>query len=318
MRSQDLVPSPAVPRRRAVVVSLNGGLGNQLFQYCAGLHLARAAGAELHPIENRPVGTRALGAVDVVDAPTGSLSERERFICGLRSSTLRRLPAGLRQSARALARRTSHYREIYQSLLQMADPAVAISEQDQLVHLRGLFQHPSYYDDVLDDVVTSMLRKLSSRLDLPDGDGVAAVHFRRGDYVLHGFDLPFSFQANAVAEIAARHELTRVVVMSDDEEFALLAAEHFLRCGLAAVATTGSERAELDDLAALACAQHLVMSNSTFVWWAAVLGDRLRQGRTDRVVVCPTPWMPMSAADNIPSATLDLSRPGWLMHSVRA
>ena len=50
----------------------------------------------------------------------------------------------------------------------------------------------------------------------------------------------------------------------------------------------------------------------------AVLGDRLRQGQTDRVVVCPTPWMPMTAADTIPSATLDLSRPGWLMHSVRA
>ena len=256
--------------------------------------------------------------MDVIDAPAGSLTAHERFICGLRSPTLRRLPAGLKQTARALARRASHYREIYQSLLQMADPAVAISEQDRLIHLRGLFQHPSYYDAVLDDVVTSMLARLSDRIDLAAGDGVAAVHFRRGDYVLHGYDLPFSFQANAVAEIAAQHELTRVVVMSDDEEFAILAAEHFVRCGLPAVATTGSERAELDDLTALACAQHLVMSNSTFVWWAAVLGDRLRQGRSDRVVVCPTPWMPMSAADTIPSATLDLSRPGWLMHSVRA
>ena len=199
----------------------------------------------------------------------------------------------------------------------MADPAPAFGDHDRFVHLRGLFQHPSYYDAGVDEMVATMARKLGPALDVGSGDGVVAMHFRRGDYLLYGFDLPFSFQEQALAAVAERGAVSSVLVMSDDRDFAVLAAEHFERRGFAARAAVGeTPRSELDDFCALATSQHLVMSNSTFVWWAAVLGDRLRTA--DRVVVCPTPWMPARASATIPSATLDLSRTSWLLHPVRS
>jgi hypothetical protein len=228
------------------------------------------------------------------------------------------LPSSIKRIVKPVARRRSRYTVIQQDLMQMADPRVEIDAGERYVHLRGLFQHPSYYEPVLADIVSRIVDKLGPSLDARAGDGVVAMHFRRGDYVLHGYDLPLSFQEEALSTIVERHMVSRILVMSDDHDFARLAAEHFERGGLTATVVGGDpDRSELDDFCALASAQHLAMSNSTFAWWAAMVGDRLR-GDDDRVVVCPTPWMPLRAAGTIPAATLDLSRDRWILHPVHA
>jgi len=310
-----------MPRPGAVIVSLNGGVGNQMFQYSAGVTLAAERDVALQVVPGRALASRALDVPDLVDLPELSLTAYERFLCGLPRGSFRRAPQPVGRVLRSAARRAAHYREIHQSLMQMADAPVAVDADVRYVHLRGLFQHRGYYDGVLDQVVTRIVDKLGPGLDRSGGDGVVAVHFRRGDYVLHGYDLPFSFQAEALRAVAERTTISSVVVMSDDSDFARLAAEHFTRDGFPATAVAdGPPRSELDDFCALACAQHVVMSNSTFVWWAAVVGDRLRphdDRPDDRVVVCPTPWMPLRAAATIPSPTLDLSRARWVLQSVR-
>jgi hypothetical protein len=306
-----------MPRPGAVIVSLNGGVGNQMFQYAAGVALAQQRGVPLQVVPGRALARRALDVPDLVDVPPLSLTPYERFLCGVPGGSFRRLPPPVRRALRAAARRATPYAEINQSLMQMADAPIDRDPNVRYLHLRGLFQHHGYYDSVLDDVSARIVDKLGSHLDRGAGDGVVAVHFRRGDYVLHGYDLPFSFQEAALRAVADRCSVSRVVVMSDDDDFARLAAEQFARGGFAASAVADDpQRSELDDFCALASAQHLVMSNSTFVWWAAVVGDCLRT-REDRVVVCPTPWMPLHTAATIPAASLDISRSRWILQSVR-
>jgi hypothetical protein len=304
--------------RGAVVVSLTGGVGNQLFQYAAGLTLSSERDVRLHVQPARTPAARELGAGDLVDLPSTTLAPVERLVCGFPGGVLGRAPSVLRRPVRSAAQRAVGYREVRQSLMQMADARTTFDPKARYLHLRGLFQHPTYYEPVLDTITASMARKLASPLDVASGDGTVAVHFRRGDYLLHGYDLPLSYQESALALVRERAEITRVVVMSDDPEFARLAAEHFGRRGFDAHALLPDPtRGELDDFCLFAGAAHLVMSNSTFVWWAAVLGDRLRPGgETSRVVVCPTPWMPMRAAGTIPSGSLDLHRPNWVLRSV--
>jgi hypothetical protein len=287
-----------------------------MFQYAAGVAVAKQRQVPLQVVPGRALASRTLDVPDLVDVPPLSLTAYERFLCGLPGGSFRRLPQSVRRALRPAARRAGHYAEIHQSLMQMADAPVQPDAGDRYVHLRGLFQHRGYYESVLDDVVARIVDKLGSHLDRGAGDGVVAVHFRRGDYVLHGYDLPFSFQDEALQAVADRNQVSRVIVMSDDDDFARLAAEHFSRAGFAATAVADDpRRSELDDFCALASAQHLIMSNSTFVWWAAVVGDRLRT-RDDRVVVCPTPWMPLDVAGTIPSASLDISRAHWVLQSV--
>jgi hypothetical protein len=305
-----------MPGPGAVVVSLEGGVGNQLFQYAAGLAIASERGVPLQVVRGRMIASRALDATKMLEIPAQSLTPYERFLCGLPGGSFRRLPPALTRIVKPVARRRSRYQVIHQDAMHTADPRFDVDDGQRYVHLRGLFQHPSYYEPVLADVVAGIVDKLGSRLDRRGGDGVVAVHFRRGDYVLHGYDLPLSFQEEALSMVVERSTVSRVLVMSDDQDFARLAAEHFDRGGIAATVVGGDPaRSELDDFCALAAAQHLVMSNSTFAWWAAMVGDHLRPG-DDRVVVCPTPWMPLRASGTIPAATLDLSRDRWLLHPV--
>lgn len=305
-----------MPGPGAVVVSLEGGVGNQLFQYAAGLALASERRVPIQVVRGRLIASRALDATNMLEVPAQSLTTYERFLCGLPGGSFARMPPVPARMLKSAARRRSRYRVIHQDLMQMADPRVDIDEGARYVHLRGLFQHPSYYESVLPDVVSRIVDKLGPRFDREAGDGVVAMHFRRGDYVLHGYDLPLSFQEEALSIVVERCTVSRILVMSDDHDFARLAAEHFERGGIAATVVGGDPaRSELDDFCALASAQHLVMSNSTFAWWAAMVGDHLRPG-DDRVVVCPTPWMPLRAAATIPSATLDLSRDHWILHPV--
>jgi hypothetical protein len=196
---------------------------------------------------------------------------------------------------------------VYPFEIEHANPRVVV--------LRGLFQHPSYFEPALERVRDGVLKKLHERFESARGaDGSVAVHFRRGDYLRPGFCLPLSFQTRALAEVAQRAAVNDVSVTSDDPDFAELAAEHFTRLGYPATARSGSQwEAELDDLCALAGARHLVMSNSTWAWWAAVLGDGIH-ARTDRVVVCPCPWMPAAASERVPPG-LDFGRPGWISYS---
>jgi len=258
-----------------------------------------------------------MGVPDLFDVPRVSLRPFERFAGNLPGAPLRAAPEPFQRAGRSIARRVLRYVEVPQSLMEMADamPPAAPYRDARYVHLRGLFQHPSWYEPVLDEMTSEMLGTLGDRLDANAGDGRVAMHFRRGDYVVYGYDLPFSFQEQALDAIAREHRVDEVDVMSDDADFAMLAADHFRGRGFEARAVTRDAKgSELDDFCLLASSQHLVMSNSTFVWWAAVLGDRLRPD--GRVVVCPTPWMPADAAKTIPSLKLDLSRAHWSLRPV--
>jgi hypothetical protein len=302
-----------MPDRGVVIVSLSGGVGNQMFQYAAGRTIAVERDMHLY-LAPRPLApTRSLEARDLLDVPKVDLTRYERFIAGLPKGNLEHVPKFVRRPAKSLARGRSRYHELRQTLMQMADPRPPLPDDLRYLHLRGFFQHPSYYLPVLDDVAAAMAVNLGPP-DTASGDGVVVMHFRRGDYTHFGYELPFSFHEEALALIAERCPISAIRVMSDDNDFEMLAAEHFERRGHAVVVGDRS-RSDRDDFVALATAEHMVMSNSTYVWWAAVLGDHLRT--RERVVVCPAPWMPMRAARTIPADRLDLSRPHWTLHPVR-
>jgi hypothetical protein len=296
---------------------LSGGVGNQLFQYAAGRTIAAERQLPLQVSARRAHASRSLGIRDLLDVPKAVLTPNERFLGGFPDAPLERLPFAFRKAAKTLDRRAARYFVLEQSQLQMADPRCELDERWRYIHLRGFFQHPTYYEPVLDSIVEEMISKLHDRLDVTSGDGVVAMHFRRGDYVLNGYELPLSFHDDALTAVANAHSIRRVVVMSDDVAFSALAAEHIGRRGFEVVDFEREPaHADLDSFIMLTTAQHVVMSNSTFVWWAAVIGDRLRAN--DRIVVCPKPWMPARAASSIPVGQLDLARATWAMQAVKS
>ncbi|WP_442545953.1 alpha-1,2-fucosyltransferase [Arthrobacter sp. KN11-1C] len=127
------------------------------------------------------------------------------------------------------------------------------------------------------------------------------IHVRRGDYVGNDLLLSPEYYRGALNELFAKHELdpvkTRVVVFSDDPEWCESSLSFDVPVDFS------PPRDTKEDFAALLASEYLVLSRSTFSWWAGVL-----PARPERNVISPFPYTPY------PEAVLDYS--GWLRHPV--
>ncbi len=78
-------------------------------------------------------------------------------------------------------------------------------------------------------------------------------------------------------------------VVGDDSFFLDLARDWLVSRGIAAQRVPSFEGSPgITDLAMLAGAGSVIMSNSSFCWWGVTAGDS--EARPDRRVFVPTPW----------------------------
>ena len=155
--------------------------------------------------------------------------------------------------------------------------AVLGDHRPRKIVLDGWFQRYEYYRPHRDRI----------RRWLQFGPDVAAprrvpdtvLHIRRTDYVQLGWALPFSFYDQALERVPAAGDLW---ILTDDPKDPFFRRFDRWRPTFA----TGTP---LEDLRLLMSARNIVMSQSTFSWWAAFLGD-------PQMVVCPDPlfgaWAP--------------------------
>jgi len=275
--------------RRAVTVRITGGLGNQMFQYAAGLSVARRLGVPLlcdtqHYLtrHERTMQLRAFGLrIEEADAP--SLLERW-------------WPAA--------APAVVTYRSEYQPELLTARAPL---------RLEGWFPLWRYLGPVTDE-----LRSRFDTVRLPlssSGEAFAgaidaaaspvAVHVRRGDYV----QLADMFNQLALPYYnAARNALEPLVsepsyfVFSDESKVAAALLRWWPRV------TIVSGLSDLEDFRLMSSCRHFIIANSTFSWWAAWLGRG-----TDKIVVAPATWAgPGSLARGRYLHSDERYPPGWM------
>ena len=137
--------------------------------------------------------------------------------------------------------------------------------------------------------------------NLPPSDDnrpYSAIHVRRGDYVDNAIiaakfgPLEVPYFVEALRNSGA----SKVVIVSDDGDWCgeILAPAIESELGICVEVARGGTF--LEDFATLTRAETLVLSNSTFSWWAAFVGQQTS-------VIYPTPWMV--------SAGGELGLPGW-------
>lgn len=105
------------------------------------------------------------------------------------------------------------------------------------------------------------------------------VHVRRGDFVSLGLNLDIDFYKRAIFEIFSMHKnLTSITLVSDDRYFCEQNFADFSNLEI----FEGKDSKE--DFLFLAKAKYLLISKSTFSWWAARIGKKN--------VFYPSPWDP--------------------------
>lgn len=266
----------------SLVIPFMGGLGNQLFQFAAGLLLETENRYEVlyskFGLENSKNTSRLFMLDDLVDSNKTSDSTRMFFILNRVISVF--------------------YPSWWIQELGPEDNVLTRVDENTRI-LVGYFQDKSIVESVRDELLSRLsssnrFKPVFTRNKSHD----LVIHVRYGDYLapstrnFHGLSHP-NYYKSAVKCLMRSNEFERIVLVSDDPELAYSRLHPELTQFNIPIVKNRSQ-SEIDDLAVLTSARGLVMSNSTFSWWGAWLGSNTAATQ----VVIPTPWFAReSAAD---------------------
>lgn len=128
--------------------------------------------------------------------------------------------------------------------------------------VRGYFQKAAFYREHAAIIRERWLRQEPRGLDKMPKPSEIWVHVRRGDYMLWGSALPFSYYESAIQQLGGGP----VRIVTDDP------ADPFFRRfkKFKPKFVLGNQ---MDDFHRLSRARKLVLSQSSFSWWAAFLSE---------------------------------------------
>ncbi|MBC7282754.1 alpha-1,2-fucosyltransferase [Hoeflea sp.] len=266
-----------------IITHINGGLGNQMFQYAAGRALALRHGAELL------LDTR------IFDGSTQFGLGLHHFAIAARQGLPAEMPPERRQQRlryliwRGLKLKPHLLREnglSYNAAFESAGDGV---------YLKGYWQSERYFKPVEAairadfQIVTppspanaAVLAELAERPAI-------SLHIRRGDYVkdsrtnaTHG-TCSLDYYRRAVDLIAARMTEKPVIYTFSDDP-AWVRDNLILPFAMRVMDHNDSDH-NYEDLRLMSACRHHVIANSSFSWWGAWLNPS-----EDKIVVSPDRW----------------------------
>lgn len=287
-----------------IIVQLKGGLGNQLFQYAAGLSLAAYHGtivkvdiAELNR-KDAEIGTiRGFDLQQIRLAP-GIATEAE--ISERRPQTL---PARLSDKLKP-----PHRRQVYKEVNFRFD--THFFEAGSNIYLKGYRQSERYFKPIemiirdgfaLKQEAVERVRPFAEELR---NSNSVSLHIRRGDYTnrevssYHGV-LDEHYYQQAISYFESRIPGCRFYVFSDAPGWV---EDHLSFQAPVEIISGGKTQTHFEDFYLISSCRHNVIANSTFSWWAAWLNEH-----TDKIVVAPKRWFNQADHD-----TSDLIPQGWI------
>lgn len=299
-----------------IITWLTGGLGNQMFQYAAGLALAEHRRTVLkldvswfkHDPAYEAHNRYALSCFNL----TEQFATREE-LDRTRGVKLTRTEQWSIAVARAL--RLRQYAQRYAEPANWHQPPTfafypEFFAQPDNTYLNGMFQSEKFFAPVADllrlhfsfryppqPAVAAMEARIRSRPS-------AALHFRRGDYQRNATfareigALDLDYYRRAVQLLRERSPDATLYLFSDDiesvaREFTPEGPHEYVRCVKPWHA--------YDKIRLMSQCEHIAIANSTFSWWAAWLNPS-----PDKLVIAPDPWFDHSTNDG-----RDLVPAGW-------
>jgi hypothetical protein len=305
-----------------IISRLTGGLGNQMFQYAAGLALAHQhltvlkLDAGWFSIFHEPGGRRSRYALHCFNVQEQFATQEEiAWLLGQSGGICEKLAhrvaiaLGMHRLSRVLGPNagqlhTQQSERFYSGFFDQPDNT----------YLSGTFQSEKFFQPVVEQVRLQFSFRYCLSPELADlareirETESVSVHFRRGDYVTNARYrknlgvLPMTYYSDAVALL--RDKLgadIKLYVFSDDIEE--VEKQFVSNCSRVYVRGVRPENAH-DELRLMALCKHNIIANSTFSWWAAWLNRN-----TSKIVVAPEPFfqeLGRQGADIVPESWIKL------------
>lgn len=288
-----------------IIVKMQGGLGNQMFQYAAARAIAYRRGTVLKlDCESYAQLSSRRYELHRFKIHGQLLNRLERFVV---CPPPRR---GAVAAAKILRRMVPELRVTCVQERGVGFDSTVATKIGSL-YLQGYWQSEKYFSDL-----APLIRREFTLGTTPDLENArlidkmnmcssVCVHVRRGDYLanpavkaMYGFN-NLDYYRDAVAIIAARVPDPVFFVFSDDHEW----AKQHLRIGFPIrYVTHNAGRQDHEDLRLMSHGKHFIIANSTFSWWGAWLAEN-----ADKVVIAPARWF-----GDPEISTADLVPPSWI------
>jgi hypothetical protein len=246
-----------------IIVKLIGGLGNQMFQYAAGLYLSHLHQTDLF-VDNSFLSQN----------PNGAYTKRELelsvFNLDLKIATSKDIKKFNIEGSNKYSRALQRHLPILFNNLYASESGIQYQKEflnyPKNTYLDGFWQSERYFKPIES----------------------VSLHIRRGDYISnksaqqHHGNLGIDYYKNALNLIKEVYKNTEVFIFSDDLEWCKtnLKLEEVVHY----VDANQHQNFHLDIYLMSRC-KHNVIANSSFSWWAAWLNQN-----TNKIVVAPANW----------------------------
>lgn len=299
-----------------IITWLCGGLGNQMFQYAAGLALAERRRTILKldvswfraHAEYEAHNRYALSCFNVTEQ-FATQEEIDR-VRGVRLTRTERWSVSVARLLRLYRHANRHAAPANLFRPAGAGYDLRFPDQPDNTMLEGMWQSEHYFSPIAN------LLRLHFTFRYPPQPAVsalaaqiaagpsAAIHFRRGDYArnpkfraeLGVLDL--NYYHRAVAQLLAQRPDVTLYVFSDDID--AIESEFRPPCRHVFVRATDHWHS-FDNIRLMSQCDHAIISNSTFAWWGAWLISS-----PQKIVIAPRMWR----RDN-PDEWRDAIPPSW-------
>lgn len=294
-----------------IIVSLFGGLGNQMFQYACGKAVAMKLGVELKldvslvvdrtPRENFTYRDYELAVFNIQDE-IATAEEVRKFIPNLWNST--ELMRQLYKVKRIVTKRNL-FRE--KRVFRYNNEIESVTDNS---YLYGYFQTEKYFENQREELLRQF--SLKNQLDEKNASIVkqlrsensVSIHVRRGDYANSPFSLlnVEDYYQKAIEVILANIDAPVFYVFTNDSKWV---EENFKVLKInKSIVTLNTGNQSFKDMILMSNCKHNICANSSFSWWGAWLNTN--QGK---IVITPKSWF---KSTEYVKSTYDLIPNKWL------
>jgi hypothetical protein len=277
-----------------IIVNINGGLGNQMFQYALGKALSITNKTELK-----------LYVKEVVDRNDHNGLELENVFnitSGVVTDTERRLVLGARYTHKFIkllrSKKLNFLRGKYYIVEQSFNYDKNIKNMTENVFLRGFWQSEKYFLDYREEILKEFSFKnkfsdenLKIAKKIQEKSSVA-IHVRRGDYISNpgasktfvSLDVQYYQKAIEKLDIDIPHAL--LVFFSDDISWVKKNIINRLLSNYEYIIVDNNKGDEsYNDMRLMSLCDHNIIANSSFSWWGAWLNQNPR-----KQIIAPKKW----------------------------
>lgn len=285
--------------KKTVIIRLQGGLGNQLFQYALARRIAYQRGAVLK------LDISSFSEYNLRRYSLKHFNIMERFATKKEIDILKEGNI-LFKLANGLNKSKNKPDTYYPEKVFNYNPEVLNIKGS--IYLDGYWQSELYFRDIEDIIKKEFTvktepekanRELSHRI-LQENS--VSLHIRRGDYITnqgtnqyHGV-CPLEYYYLSITEISKMVRNPVFYVFSDDQQW----ARDNLKVNYSVIfVDINDENKDYEDLRLMTHCKHHIIANSSFSWWGAWLATN-----KNKLVIAPQRWFnnrQLNTGDLIPN-----------------